>query len=199
MAAALGLLLALALCLCLCTVECSENNSSASVEDHASAPVDDKRNSTTNPIDGIDRDTILRAMVVVASYDDAASEILIPTLLDEMDARSAQLRAAFESSELTHLQKRGLACVYGRFAEEIGTITKAFAMNHGLVLASVSGVKDGAQVVDSKIQQMWFDGYKGLEDNEKLVSKYAAHLKVVAANFLEMITFASKTDGQSAN
>ena len=198
MAVAFGLLLTFALCLCLCTVECSENNSSAFVEDHASIPVGDKHNFTIEPTGEADYGNLMRAMVVIASFDDGGSELFYPKMLDEMDARSAQLRAALKGSELTHLQKRGLACVYGRFAEEIGTTIKALAMNHGLARAATSGVKDGAQVVDSKIQQMWFDGYKDLEDNEKLVSRYAAHLKVVAANFLEMIPFImSQADDRS--
>lgn len=111
-----------------------------------------------------------RADVMRISRQLDALEHLIPRLLDEMDARTDQLRTVLADSTMSYNTKRGVTLLWGKCAKLLGRASEAFAMNHGI---NIGGAEPGGRAINDEVDQMWFGGFPGLERRGNIVSMYA--------------------------
>ena len=111
-----------------------------------------------------------RAEVMRVSRQLDALEHLIPRLLDEMDARTDQLRTVLADSTMSSSTKRGVTLLWAKCAKSLGRASEAFAMNHGI---NIGGAEPGGHAINDEVDQMWFGGFPGLERRGNIVSMYA--------------------------
>lgn len=187
---ALGFLVGLALCLCFSTVKCSNDTSSSPIldDDDPSIRVYNKSEFMIELVDKASRDLDIRSEILNKAFREDALESLFPQLLDEMDARSAQLRTVLADPKLSYFQKRIIACIYANFAEKLGLLMLRFAVHHGFVIGNVP---EGGGFDESEIERMWHNGFPGLENENSHISSYAKYVDMMGA----MLHSRSEDDG----